>query len=757
MTAISCNDSRSEGINSDITVIPIPKEVIKDNNGSFKILNTTIIRIEDQSLLPIANIISDYVKRLTGVNISVTEGVTTKKSIVLRYNDKLSDDEYNLVVDKEIFLEGNSYSSITNAASTLVQLIKFDGNVSYIPNVKIKDNYDFKYRSVMLDLARFWHPIETIKETIDLLWLYKIPYLHLHLSDNKRFTFPLDKFSKVNKINGVGEREYYTKAELSHLVEYAKSRGVAIIPEVDLPGHSAILWNTYPDEFGSLNPGTNKPEQLHVVNIAKEKTYSAVNYIIQELASVFYTSPYIHVGGDEVYLENLKKVPEYNNYAEEKGLKEALKGNVDELFCHFINEMNQMVKDTGKKTIVWEGFNDIGAGNVIVDKDITVIVWNTTYNSPKNLLANGYKIINSTWIPWYMVGAMNLAPSIDRSYKWKITDWKHWNTMIKDVTVDNSSNIFGGQISYWEQNHYKVIPVLRERVPILSERLWNEKPRKDIKDFKNDLVSTNKLYSKLFRPITSVANNLISSDELKFTSFAEIVLDQPNSGSYFWSFSKSWDLPSDDDMILYNKPIRLTESGVLTIQKRDKQGNNIGYPEQKYYQKIEPSYTYKVYGPSPVKGWDSIPDFTEIPLIREGITAKITEERLDKINGELFAKVKRKGHIDTRFSGIYNPYAVELNGIIKVDENERFTLKLQTNDGLANLYLDSNLVVKGTEFNNIPEEFIVQIAAGKHSLKIEYFYKQIQNELNIMYKTEDMQDFAPLEDLIQTLDDYTNL
>ena len=746
---VSCSSgpkSMEVGKNQAISIIPTPKNVAF-KKGTFKLSKQTTIVVEDDSLLPLAKILSAYSKRLTGYSMEITQSMKNDDAIVLKYNSALKPKSHTIDVKDNITIEGASYNAIANAVASFVQLVKSDANGDWVPQVTITDYASMDFRSVMLDLARFWHPIETIKETIDLLWMYKAQYLHLHLSDNRRFTFPLEKFPDTN-----GEREFYTKEELKDLVEYAKERGVAIIPEVDLPGHSGILWNTYPEIFGNLNPETNKPEQLYVINIAKEKTYEAVNYIIKELAAVFYTSPFIHVGGDEVYLENLKKVPEYQSYSKANGLTAAANGDPNELFCHFINKMNEMVKATGKKTIVWEGFHGTGAGKVTIDKDITVIVWNTTYNHPDNLLKNGYKVINSTWIPWYMVGAMNLAPSLERGFNWSVTNWSHWNSDIEDVALASDENILGGQISYWEQNHFKVIPVLRERVPILAEHLWNKNPTKEFMTLKSDLKISNLVYGKLFRPVVTRVNNLIQQQDLVFTDTAEVVLNTEPNARYKWVFSKSWDLPNMETANVYEKPIVLSESGVLTIQKEDLNGISIGYPVQEYYQKIQPSYTYKVYGPAPVKGWDSMPNFSDLNLSRKGISGKMTEERLEKINGELFAKVRKEGHVDTRFKDIYNPYALELNGEILTQEGD-YHLKLTTDDGLAEIYVDGALVAKGTEFENKPQEFVVSLAKGVHSLQIKYFYKHIQNQLNIMYKNGGMSNFAPFEDLVTPLKD----
>ncbi|RTE53975.1 hypothetical protein EHW67_08560 [Arenibacter aquaticus] len=748
----SCSSvSKSLEVTEDreVSVIPTPKKW-DNQNGNFRFSDRTAIVVEDDSLLPIARILSAYATRLTGNNIDFVTSAPNKNTIVIKYNSGLEPNTHKISVGDNIILEGSSYNTIANGAATMVQLIKSNETGSYIPNVSITDYASSEFRAVLLDVARFWHPVETLKETIDLLWMYKIPYLQLHLSDNNRFTFPLKNYPKLNKINTQGEREFYTKEELAKLVEYAKERGVVIIPEVDLPGHSAMLWNTYPEVFGSLDPQTNKPEPLYVVNIAKEETYRGVNEIIEELAATFYNSPFIHVGGDEVYLENLKKVPEYLPYTQANGLTAAANGDANELFAHFINKMNQMVKATGKSTILWEGFHGTGGGNVTIDKDITVIVWNTTYNHPDNLLKNGYKVINSTWIPWYMVGAMNLAPSLERAYNWDITNWSHWKNEIKDVTVGSKENIVGAQISFWEQNHYKVIPVLRERVPILAEHLWNKKPTKDFEAFKLDLKSTNSTYGRLFRPVVTKVNNLIQQQDLKFTDTAEVVLEEQPKARYKWVFSKSWDLPDMKNAKFYEEPIVLSESGVLTIQKEDLNGNTIGYPVQEYYQKIEPAYRYKIYGPAPAKGWDSMPNFSDLNLIREGISGKVTEDRLDKINGELFAKVRKEGHVDTRFKDVYNPYGLELTGEILTEEGD-YQLRLTTDDGLAEVYIDGILVAKGTEFKRKPEEYSVSLSEGKHSLMIKYFYKHIQNQLNIMYKKEGETNFVPLEELVMPL------
>ncbi len=747
LTIFSC--STPTDVNIDI--VPLPGN-LKQLGGEFEITSSTSIIIIDKELMPLANLLNDQLNKLSGFRLEIDTEVTDG-NIFLKLDTHLDKEEYQLEVTDNITLTAANYNGLAKAMASLVQLIS-KSTIKYqlyLPKVTITDKPDFEYRAVMLDLARFWHPVETLKETINLLWYYKINYLHLHLSDNRRFTLPLEAFPKLKTINKLGEREYYTKEELTDLVKYAKERGIIIIPEIDLPGHSAALWRNYPNEFGSIDPETNEPMNLYVINMVKEETYDAIETMIEELASIFHTSPFIHVGGDEVYLENIKKVPGYDAYVKKHNLKAAEKGDANELFCHFINRLNKMVKHTGKQTIVWEGFHNTGAGNIVIDKDIKVIVWNTTYNNPKKLIDNGYNIVNSTWIPWYMVGAMNLAPTPKKGYYWNVTDWSHWNKDIQDVKLESNSGILGGQLSFWEQNYYKVVPVLRERVPVLSERLWSNSAPSDYKGFVKRYLESDNTYKDLFQPVKTSASNLLQDEDLRFQGQTNIELSSSLTGKIKYVYSEFWGIPDMTKALDYERPVSINRSGVLTAQLFDKSDEKIGSPIQWYYQKIAPAYKYKVFGPAPNTGWDIIPDFSKLDVMREGVTGKMTPERLEKINGELFAKVNNAGHIETRFNGIYNQYAVELQGSLIIDSTSTFTFRIQTHDGLAELFIDNQLVAQGKEFKNQPEDFIVNLQKGQYNFTIKYYYRQIQNHLSIMYKTEEMKDFLPFENLVTPL------
>ncbi|MDO6516522.1 family 20 glycosylhydrolase [Zobellia uliginosa] len=729
-------------------IIPAPAEE-KYSKGEFIINDNTTIYVNDPELKPLANILVEYLDKYLGFKLSINNRERNVNCIKLKINNQLSTNTYLMNVEKAVDVEGQNYKSVANAVASLIQLV--DKNAS-LPQVHIKDYPVHNYRAVLVDVARFWQPLETLYETIDLMWFYKLEYLQLHFTDHQRFTIPLDDYPQLKTVNANGHREYYTKEELTALVEYAKDRGVSIVPEVELPGHSTALWQTYPEVFGNVNLETGEADQLHVVNIAKEEAYSAINTIIKEVASIFYTSPYIHIGADEVSLKNIMKVPDYMDYVEKHGLLQAANGEPQELFCHFINRLNTMVKAAGKKTLVWEGFPDAGAGSVTVDKDIIVLAWNTTYNTPQNLIDHGYTIINANWIPWYLVGAMNFVPESEKAYEWNIGKWEHWQPNYPKIQLTDTTAVIGGQLTFWEQTHEQVIPILRKKIPLIAEKLWSPQLTKTMKD-ELALTKMDHKFQTIFNPIYIETSNLLNKNDQTFTDSIMVNLSSFQEGSIRFAVTEDWDFIDMDNAKEFVEPFVLKSSAVLTAQAFDSSNKPVGYKIQEYFTKIKPAYSYKVYGHPPLKGWQTLPSSDTLDLIREGYTGRMNKERLSQINRRLFDKVEL-GHIDTRFYNQYNPYLLELSGTIEVSESGEYSIEMHTYDGLAEIYIDDKCIAKGEDFTDSAEYFQTDLSKGSHALTIKYYIKNIRNRLSIKYKGGNMAEYEPFENLVKDMVKY---
>ncbi|OWW24361.1 hypothetical protein B4Q04_16095 [Zobellia sp. OII3] len=733
----------------DMTVIPAPAEE-SYRGGEYIIDATTTVYINHPDLKPLASILVEYLDKYLGFKLRLSDKEGNINCIKLKINEDLSANTHLLIIENTVDIEGKDYKSVANALASLVQLVDKQAT---LPKIHIKDYPVHDYRAVLVDVARFWQPIETLYETIDLMWFYKLEYLQLHFTDHQRFTIPLEKYPKLKTVNREGHREYYTKQELEALVKYAKNRGISIVPEIELPGHSTALWQTYPEIFGNVNLKTGEADQLYVVNIAKEETYSAINDIIIEVASIFYTSPYIHIGADEVSLKNIMKVPDYKGYVEKHGLLQAANGEPQELFCHFINRLNTMVKAVGKKTLVWEGFPDAGAGSVTIDKDIIVLAWNTTYNTPQNLIDHGYTIINANWIPWYLVGAMNFVPESKKAYEWNIGKWEHWQPNYPQIQLVDTTAVIGGQLTFWEQTHEQVVPILRKKMPLIAEKLWSPQ---FIGTMKNELglIKIDHKFQTIFNPVRIETRNLLNKKDQTFTDSVTVNLSSQQKGNIRFLVTQDWDFIDMENAKEFVEPFVLKSSAVLTTQAFDSSNKPIGYKVQEYFTKIKPAYTYKVYGHSPLKGWQTLPSLDTLKLIRKGYTGRMNEVRLNQINRRLFDKVG-PGHIDTRLYNQYNPYLLELSGTLEVAESGNYSIEMQTYDGLAEIYINDKCIAKGEDFTDSPEHFQTVLSKGNHALTIKYYIKNIRNRLSVKYKVGHMSEFEPFENLV--LDMSNNL
>ena len=487
---LSCNNQKSVKYYPEIQIIPSPKELIKNmDNEALELKNTISVFIKGQNSNKFFDLFANDLKIIFSQNLNFKKSDNIDSNINFIIDNSLSNEEYKIEIDKKVIITGGSYDAISMAKSSLIQMIKLRGNKTIIlPKSKIFDMPDSSYRGLMIDLSRMWHSLESIRNVIDLASFYKIKYLQLHLSDDQAFVFPTDSFPNLPTPD-----RPYTKKDFVELVEYAKIRGVTIVPEIDVPGHSRQFIETYPKIF-DVNNGIKKS---NVINIANEKVYVALDQIIAEVAEVFYNSPFIHMGADEAKLDLYRNVKEVKSFMN----KNKLGDDVHELYRYFIVRINEIVKKYDKQMLVWEGFRK--EGKIQIPKDIIVFEFETLYNHPKNLIENGYTIVNTSWTPLYAVygGVKNKMAqravwSPERIFKWNKWRWEHFSKSVpgyKPIQLKETPQVIGGQMCSWEQSGEAEIPVLRKRLPVFSERVWNNKPSKSFGEIFSTIERTDKI------------------------------------------------------------------------------------------------------------------------------------------------------------------------------------------------------------------------------------------------------------------------
>ena len=741
------------GISPNNGIIPWPQSF--EDSGS-KVVVIPQIYIDDSSLNALAGVLVKDINKATQIECKIVSSIS-KAGIICINNAQLETDEYKLdIEDGRAILQASSYHGFVYATASLIQLVGNANGQILLPTVKIQDSPDFPFRSVMLDTARFWQPPHTLKETKDLAYLLNFNYMHLHLTDDQSFTFPSEAFPQVKSYFADGTRRHYTIEELKDIVEYARIRGIAIIPSIDVPAHAGILIRSMPEIFGMKDSKTGNYKPIgNVVNMVNEKTYETLNVLFGEVADVFSTSPYIHVGADEVNSAAMKQLPEYQGYVEKYGLKNAAKGDARELYAHFVVRMNDIVKKHGKQMIAWEGFHGTGSENAHIPNDIIVMAWNNSYNPPEQLLKNGYTVINASWKPMYIVPPQNSMDSQKTTYDWDIYNFEDHNRAgIPYFHAPEDSAILGAQICFWEQTYEAVFPALRQKMPVVSERIWNRNAGCDFADFEKRFKRSDDLAGRLSRPVSIKVDGLLadSKESVSFDKKVTISLNSDVPGTIRYRLDDEWGNFPDATSLIYNSPLMLDESKVVTAAVFDENDNLVGNYTQQKYSKITPAYKYTVLGEVPKGGWLKMPDFSTLTPLRTGVLGYADARRMHELNSVVFAKAAPYGHIDTQPFQQTNPFALELKGQLRIPETGNYLFQIRSPFGMAKIYIGRTCIA---QYEGSGKGITTgKLEAGVYPFRIEYFYSMVQNVLNIQMKLDGQDKFEPFEQYVLPITDW---
>ena len=233
---------------------------------------------------------------------------------------------------------------------------------------------DHEYRGFMLDVCRHFMPLDEIKKLLQAAAVLKLNRMHWHLTDDQGWRIEIRKYPLLTEkgavrgdsfFGGTPEAErnsgYYTQEEIRDLVAYAKSLGIEIIPEIEIPGHAAAMLAAYP-QFGCRRGKTGKWEEKveisggifsALVCAGKEETLGFLEDILDEVTELF-PFPAVHIGGDEALKFRWRRCPDCQRRIREKGLQSE-----DDLQRDLLMEVSEYLAGKGRKTIVW---NDVLAG-----------------------------------------------------------------------------------------------------------------------------------------------------------------------------------------------------------------------------------------------------------------------------------------------------------------------------------------------------------------------------------------------------------
>lgn len=384
------------------------------------------------------------------------------------------DESYNISLPGDANGEGSGggdgvVSAVTvigayRALATLSQLLRFDYTVRAYKVVGvplfISDAPRFAWRELMVDTARHWLPMPSLRRVVDGCEASKLNTLHLHLVDSQ--AFPLVLPSRPQLVRGAySTQERYTMADLAELAAYGAARGVRIVPEIDTPGHAAS-WCVGMPEMCPAAPKCTQP-----LDPSKNATFATIRAILQDLLRALPDTSHVHLGGDEVDTSCWDDTPHVAAWMREHGF------DTDSAYGYFVQQTQATARDLGRIAVVWdEVYNHFGT-----QLDSQHVVINTRFNAGQapartpcvaNATAHGFSVIRSPNKHWYLDQTIH----------------KPWTTQYDfepcgDLpTAAQCANILGGAASMWGEtvDVSDFENTIWPRAGAVAERLWS--PRK---------------------------------------------------------------------------------------------------------------------------------------------------------------------------------------------------------------------------------------------------------------------------------------
>lgn len=498
----------------ELALVPWPKSLTK-GSGQLVLTQKSRIMAADRSLASLAAILSDEIGQVGSLHLALGNGPGRAGDIALSLDPSLKGEEYVLEVKDTAFVRGGNYGAVALGTVTLLQALRCADGKVLLPRLHVEDSPATDYRGLMIDVARSYHPVENLKQIVELCRLYKTRYLQLHLTDDQSFMFPSKAYPQLATQNQNGGKTY-TLEELKDLVAFADARNVTIVPEYEVPGHSAAANRALPDLF--LIKGTKPYEHHASINFAKEEVMQAIATIVGEMCDVFRSSPYFHIGGDEADLEFAHQNADFQAAFKKHNLP-----NQHQLYRKLVADMDAIVKRQGKQMIVWEGFTREPNAPVQIPKDVIVMAYEIVFYQPDKLLEDGYRVINGSWTPLYVVGSGRPPAEI---YAWQKEQFKPFGAPAADrgVVVPPSSLLLGAQMCAWEQAEAIEIPNERLRLPAMMERIWNPAARRSYADFERRLGACDALLDLLVHRLRVQVDGLAGPGANDFDAAVTVTL-----------------------------------------------------------------------------------------------------------------------------------------------------------------------------------------------------------------------------------------
>lgn len=434
--------------------IPVPKKYSAKKEQFFALAPTITAPTEFGAC---ADVLSDYLKRMYDFHAKVTD-TDTENGIRMVYAPTLDEKCCRVESSVEsglVTIYASSVAGFSNGGAIVLQAAEMHDNVLVMPECSVFDKPDVAWRGFMVDLARGHYSIEDILKYADICYYYRLSVLHLRFSDDTGYLLPSKHFPSLT------DRRGYCKADIEYIVKYLDDRGITLLPEIEMPGHASPLTEKYPEVFGANHNGQ--------VCAGMHDLFGALDTLISEVCELFPNSSYIHVGCDEVNTVKWEECDLCRKFMEENGISSG-----EELYGYMLEHCTNTVLEKGRTPVVWEGFSK----NVTdrISREVIVMVFQSTYQNAAELTNAGFRVINTSWQPLYIVPSRPKYWQPDEIYKWKYNKWLYEDAVDDSgaIIVDKTELVMGGEVCLWEGKSFcEDGDMIENNIAVGAERLWN--------------------------------------------------------------------------------------------------------------------------------------------------------------------------------------------------------------------------------------------------------------------------------------------
>jgi hexosaminidase len=461
-----------------LSLMPIPANV-QLKTGQLVIDASFTVGISGHTDLQLQHAIErflDSLRRQTGMpplDMKVTDATQPKLVVHSEHASKTvqelgEDESYSLEISPAgAKLDAATTLGIMRGLETFLQLVQTTSDGFAVPAIAIQDQPRFLWRGLMIDVGRHFIPLDVLKRNLDGMAAVKLNVFHWHLSENQGFRIESKKFPKLQEMGSDGL--YYTQDEVRDLIAYAWDRGIRVVPEFDMPGHSTAWFVGYPQL--ASGPGPYQIERKWGVfdpamDPTLERTYKVLDGFIGEMAKLF-PDQYFHIGGDEVNGKQWDANPNIQAFMHAHGLKTN-----QDLQAYFNTRVQKIVSRHGKTMVGWDEIL-----RPDLPKDIVVQSWRgqdslaaAAKQGYRGILSFGY-YVDLMWPAsrHYAVDPMSDAAA--------------------NLSPDEKKLILGGEACMWSEyvSPENIDSRIWPRTAAIAERLWSPQ----------DVTNVNSMYQRL--------------------------------------------------------------------------------------------------------------------------------------------------------------------------------------------------------------------------------------------------------------------